>query len=268
MSHYKDTFKGTAWYYARFREGYPKVFFELLRSKFSLSENDRILDLGCGTGQIAIPLAGSVKEVVAMDPEPEMITEGKKQATANKVTNIVWVEGGSDDLPDLTDKIGRFKLVTIGTAFHWMDREKTLNDLYEIISDGGGIVIASNTSIWTYHPHKWLTTVRELIRKYLGEERRAGSGTYNVAPIKHELFVAGSSFTNVEMWKHHWVRSSTADELIGHLYSTSMANPSVLGDKKEAFESELREALARLDPSDEFRSEGDTEAILAWKQEA
>jgi ubiquinone/menaquinone biosynthesis C-methylase UbiE len=267
MSNYKDTFKGTAWYYARFREGYPDEFFELLRNKFGLSENDRVLDLGCGTGQIAIPLARSVKEVVAMDPEPEMLAEGKEQAVSSGVNNINWIEGGSDDLPVLREKLGEFKLVTIGTAFHWMDRKKTLEELYEIISDNGGIAIASNTGIWTYEPYEWLTTVREVIRKYLGEERRAGSGTYNVAPIKHELFVAESSFTNVETWKHHCVRSVTLDELIGNLYSTSMANPSVLGDKKEAFESELRQAMAQLDTPDGFRSEGDMEAILAWKRD-
>jgi hypothetical protein len=71
----------------------------------------------------------------------------------------------------------------------------------------------------------------------------------------------------VETWKHHWQRSVTLDELIGNLYSTSMANPSVLGEKKEAFESELRQTLARLDASDGFRSEGDIEAILAWKRD-
>ena len=76
VSPYKDIFQGTAWYYARFREGYPPEFFDLIKRKFDLLKGDRVLDLGCGTGQIAIPISASVKEVVAMDPEPEMISEG------------------------------------------------------------------------------------------------------------------------------------------------------------------------------------------------
>ena len=78
-SDYKDIFHGTAWYYARYREGYPQEFFDLIRQKFDLSTDDRVLDLGCGTGQIAIPISSLVKEVIAMDPEPEMIEEGKKK---------------------------------------------------------------------------------------------------------------------------------------------------------------------------------------------
>ncbi len=267
-SQYKDTFKGTAWYYARYREGYPVEFFELLKHKFNLNSEDRVLDLGCGTGQIAIPLSGYVREVVAMDPEPEMITEGKNQAASGKIKNITWIEGGSEDLPDLGDKLGRFKLVTIGTAFHWMDRVKVLEELYEIVTDDGGITIASNTSIWSEnpsYPSEWQAEVKRLVKKYLGDERRAGSGKFNVAPIKHEEFVADSSFRNMEIWKQHWTRSSTLDEVIGNLYSTSMANPSVLGDIKEVFEEELRKVLGALGAFNGFRSEGEADAILAWK---
>jgi len=263
--HYKDTFKGTAWYYARFREGYPEEFFELLRNRFCLSENDRALDLGCGTGQIAFRLAKSLKEVVAMDPEPEMIVESQEQAAAIGVSNIKWVEGGSEELPALRKKLGKFKLVTIGTAFHWMDRKKVLDELYAIISDGGGIAIASNTSIWNNPANEWQAAVRRVISKYLGEERRAGSGTFNVAPIRHEVFVNNSSFRNMEIWKQHWNRNSTLDEVIGNLYSTSMANPNVLGSLKEDFEQELKDELMKTRSAGVFESEGDMEAILAWK---
>ncbi len=266
-SGYKDTFKGTAWYYSRFREGYPPEFFTVLIKKFGLTDNDRVLDLGCGTGQIAIPISSLVREVVAMDPEPEMISEGKEQAALNGRLNINWVLGGSCDLPALRDTPGYFKLVTIGTAFHWMDREKALYDLYRMISDGGGIAIAWNTSIWNNPANEWQTITGQVIRKYLGEERRAGSGTFNVAPIRHEEFVRNSSFVNMEIWKRHWKRDSTLDEVLGNLYSTSMANPNVLGMHKEDFEKELEKELLKTRPEGIFESEGDMEAILAWKQQ-
>lgn len=262
---YRDLFRSTAWYYARYREGYPAGFFETLKQKFELSQNDRVLDLGCGTGQIAIPISVYVKEVVAMDPEPEMISEGTEQAGLKNCRNIRWVLGGSDDLPVLRNTLSTFKLVTIGTAFHWMDRKKTLEDLYDIIVGDGGIAIVWNTSIWNNPANAWQTITRQVIRKYLGEERRAGSGTFNVTPIRHEEFVGNSSFKSMEIWKQHWTRDSSLEEVVGNLYSTSMANKNVLGNLGESFERELKNELMKVRSSGIFESEGDMEAILAWK---
>jgi ubiquinone/menaquinone biosynthesis C-methylase UbiE len=264
-SSYKDTFRGTAWYYARFREGYPKEFFDLIQHKFTLLKSDRILDLGCGTGQIAIPICSQVKEVVAMDPEPEMIAEGKNQAAIQGARNIVWVEGGSEDLSTIGNTLGRFKLVTMGNSFHWMDREKILEELYEMIIGDGGIAIVGNTSIWTKTTNGWQLIVKAVISKWLGEERRAGSGIFQVPAKRYEQNIMESQFKRMETWKHHWVVSSTLNSVVGNLYSTSYANPYVLGNKKEAFEKELRDALLKANPSGVFSSEGDLEAILAWK---
>jgi len=264
-SSYKDTFRGTAWYYARYREGYTGEFFKHIREKFNLQKGDRVLDLGCGTGQIAIPISPFVREVMAMDPEPEMIKEGKEQAELANARNIVWIEGGSEDLPGLRDKLGVFRLIAVGTSFHWMDREKTLDELYSIVTDDGGIVIVWNTSIWTKDRNEWQAAVHDVIKKWLGEKRRAGSGYFQVIPRRFEEFVSESKFHDMEEWKYHWIMSLGLDEVIGNLYSTSMANPHVLGDKKEAFEKDLRETLLKVNPSTIYSSEGDLAAILAWK---
>ena len=206
---YKDTFRGTAWYYARFRERYPIEFFDLIKHKFTLSKNDRILDLGCGTGQLAIPISEFVKEVVALDPEPEILAEGKNQDAIQDVRNIIWVEGSSDDLSTFGNNLGGFKLVTMGTSFHWMNREKTLVELYQMTNNGGCIAIVANTSIWTGTwtdtPNEMQSAVRAVITKWLGEERRAGTGVYKVPAKRHEQIVKESRFKRVEIWKHHWV---------------------------------------------------------------
>ena len=55
------------------------------------------------------------------------------------------------------------------------------------------------------------------------------------------------------------------DSIIGNIYSTSMANQEVLGDKKEAFEKDLRDTLLKDNPSGKFVSEGQVQAFLAWK---
>src|SRR5205823_544443 len=112
---YQDAFKGTAWYYARYRPGYPEPLLQHVVDRFNLDGTGRLLDLGAGTGQLAIPLSGGFEEVVAMDPEPEMLVEAAALAEAAGAANIRWVEGGSEDLERLrsaaTPELGSFRLV-------------------------------------------------------------------------------------------------------------------------------------------------------------
>ena len=56
-------FHGAAWYYARFRPPYPDALLDYLISKFELGGRSNLLDLGCGTGQVAIPLSRHFRQV-------------------------------------------------------------------------------------------------------------------------------------------------------------------------------------------------------------
>jgi Methylase involved in ubiquinone/menaquinone biosynthesis len=84
----------------------------------------RVLDLGCGPGQLALALAPHAGEVVAVDPEPEMLRIAAENAAAAGL-EIRFVEGSSADIgPGLDLGPGRFHLAVIGRAFHWMDRAR------------------------------------------------------------------------------------------------------------------------------------------------
>jgi ubiquinone/menaquinone biosynthesis C-methylase UbiE len=109
-----------------------------------------------------------------------MLVEGKMLAEKSRASNISWIEGGSEDLVDLRYKLGKFRLAVVATAFHWMDREKTLDDLYEMITNGGGIVIANLDNSLFRKPE-----IIQLVKKWLGEERRAGSGVYKPPARTH-----------------------------------------------------------------------------------
>jgi hypothetical protein len=72
-------FVGRAALYARYRRDYPAEFVLRLR-QFSRDGHGRLLDLGCGTGQLLLQLAGFFDEVVGIDPEPDMLREAERAA--------------------------------------------------------------------------------------------------------------------------------------------------------------------------------------------
>lgn len=113
-----EIFKGTAGYYSRYREPYPPALFELLRAKFRLDGRGRLLDIGTGTGHLAVPLHRAFADVVAIDISAEMIEEAQRASTAAGAKNIDFRVMGAEAI---TDALGQFRLVAFGQSLHWMD---------------------------------------------------------------------------------------------------------------------------------------------------
>ena len=262
----KDLFKGTAGYYARHRPGYPDAFLTHVKERFQLDGRGRLLDVGCGTGRLTLPLAKHFKEVVAMDPEPEMLAEAAVLARRLDVANVTWVEGGSGDLEALGPRLGTFHVVTMGESFHWMDRDATLQTLSGMVAHDGGIVIAWSHVDASIPVNEWLNVANEVVKTWLGEARRAGSGYYVHPEERHEEVLARSPFKRMETCCFDYRQRRDLDSIVGFLYSTSYASPAVLGEKRGPFERDLRQVLIDLEPSGEFQEEVSVGATLAWRE--
>ena len=59
--------------------------------------------------------------------KPDMLREAEKALREQGFENVEWIRGSSAEL--LTRALGGFDLVTIGTAFHYMDPSATLGEL-------------------------------------------------------------------------------------------------------------------------------------------
>lgn len=257
-------FKGTAYYYSHFRRGYPPFFFDYLTDYFKLDNHSRVLDLGTGTGQIAIPIAKIVKEVIAVDPDAEMLSEGENEAKKKNIDNISWVNTTAENLPK---NIGLFDLTAIGASFHWMEQDKVLNEIYNITNQNEGIVIVSNTtSIYrNVNNEEWKDVIKKVIEKYLGERRRAGSSYFKESTDKFEDIIKRSKFSNLEVYNKDYTQEWTIDQILGFLSSTSFASRRLLGEKIEDFEDDLRAELLKLNNTGVFVEKTKLEALVARK---
>lgn len=236
-------FTGTAWHYARYRPGYPESFFVDVVARFRLDGTGRLLDLGCGTGQLAVPLARHVSEALGVDPEPEMLVEAGNRARELGVTNVSWAQGSSNDLPG---DFGRFTLVTMGRSFHWMDRERVLTALDGMVEGDGGVVMA-NDSCLVRPVTAWQRAIGELQARFLPADALPSS-----SPGSSESILSRSPFPNVHRVVHEFTREWTVDAVIGYLYSTSLPLRRLLGDRRSAFEEEVAATLLAIEPSGRF----------------
>lgn len=242
-----NRFRGTAKFYSRYRLPYPQTFFEDMAKKFCLDGTGRLLDLGCGTGQIAIPFAPFFREVVAIDPEPEMLTEAQKQAVVQEQSAITWVLAASRDLMRLQDRLGRFQVVTIGNAFHWMEKERTLRALYPMVVSHGGVIIVTN-DIGIYRTkQEWGKIARQILEKWLGGHRPAHD-EYLKSPqeyIESALLKSPFEYDGSPI-NHEYQIQLTIEQIIGLLLSKSYSSTVVFGKRLPSFIEELIEALLEV----------------------
>ncbi|MEV0298579.1 class I SAM-dependent methyltransferase [Nocardia sp. NPDC050710] len=241
-------FSGTAWHYARYRPGYPAEVLDGIVSRFGLDGTGLLLDLGCGTGQLTLPLAEHVSAAIGVDPEPRMLAEAQVRAEAAGITNVAWVQGSSALLPG---EFGRFRLVTMGRSFHWMDREAVLVALDDVVEVDGGLVIA-NDSCLVRPTTDWQQAIEDVQRRFLPRDQQAGPAPVADARRSHEDVLTRSPFSRVHRQVYEFARPWTVDQAIGYLYSTSLRLRRLLGDRQVAFEREVRAALLAIDPNGLF----------------
>ena len=116
-----DLFRGKAQYYDRFRLPYPDALISDLVHRTGASGQGRLLDLACGTGQLAFALRSSFAEVWAADQEPEMVAVVAAKAAADP--GAVPIRTVVASAEELDAPPAHFSVVVIGNAFHRLPRD-------------------------------------------------------------------------------------------------------------------------------------------------
>jgi predicted RNA methylase len=252
-------FRSTVPFYTRYRIPYPRELIEFVANRCALERGNRVLDLGCGPGPLAVGFARLGMAVTAMDPEPDMLAAARQNAKEAGVT-LNLIEGSSYDLGPL---LGRFHLVTMGRSFHWMDRDATLAALESLIEDGGRVALFGNRRIDTRDVN-WRALVEQVREKFVPAqiaERRQSKAQEE----PHEASLLQSAFCVVERYGVTVRRKLGPNDILGRVYSSSTTSPEVLGDNRPIFEQALREELALLSPNGEFTEAVELYALIARK---
>jgi SAM-dependent methyltransferase len=95
----------------------------------------RMLDVGCGAGALALALAPHAREVVGVDPVPELLARARERAPAN----ATFVEADGTALPFADES---FDLAgTLRTLHHVPRPERVLAELTRVTKRGGRVLV-------------------------------------------------------------------------------------------------------------------------------
>jgi len=204
------------------RPPYPDGVFEAL---VELAGDGRVLDIGCGTGDIARPLAARGVTVDACDRSLAMVACGRTRPSGGAVR---WMVGRAEQPPVL----GPYALVTAGECIHWMDWERLFAPLRRLAP-----VVA--LAFRAQEPEPWSEELLRLIPRY---STNFGYEPYDLVEELESrgLFAPqGTKRTGVMEF------SQTIEEYIGCIHSRNgFSRARMGGDVAAEFDGQVRELVS------------------------
>ena len=233
-----DLFRGKAQCYDRFRLSYPDPLIADLVRRTGSSGRGRLLDLACGTGQLAFALQSSFAEVWAVDQEPDMVEVVRSKAAAGtgRVRPVV------SSAEALDAPAGHFSLVVIGNAFHRLPRDLVAGRVRGWLEPGGFLALCWSLGTQA-GPLDWQVAFGTLLSRWQAELGGVGRVPANWdrarrrRPDAAVLTGAGFELTGrfEFLAEHRW----TLPELAGFARTLSILPTDTLADNAAAFDDSL-----------------------------
>ena len=115
-----------------------------LVTQIAPTSRDHILDVGCGTGSLAILLKRSAPnaDVIALDPDRAVLARAREKARKQGVT-IEWRHGFLSD--DLGDQLRPITKIVSSLVLHQTpldEKRRILMNMHSILAPGGSLHIA------------------------------------------------------------------------------------------------------------------------------
>jgi SAM-dependent methyltransferase len=223
------------------------------------SATSSILDLGCGPGIIALALSDRASSVLGVDPDSQMIEQAELAADDLDVHNVQWLCATAEEFDDGPR---RYDLVTIGSAFHWMNRELVAERVYRLLKPRGVLALLGNpTPLIDIHEEEGVGgAIKRVQTQWLDPKDRPSIPD---GRVRHEEILFASSFGRAEIRYFVTRQRWNIDSVIGFLRSTSWRPDQVLGPRFPDFVEDLRTAILEVEPTGEWVESHDVELIAA-----
>ncbi|EWS93566.1 class I SAM-dependent methyltransferase [Streptomyces filamentosus] len=136
------TFDDDADLYDRARPRYPAELYDDLADLAGAVPGSRVLEIGCGTGQATVPLAGRGCRITAVEAGPRMAATARRNLAESPAAEVVTAEFESWPLP-----AEPFDVVLAATAFHWIDPAVRVPRAADALRPGGALAVVRSQHV-------------------------------------------------------------------------------------------------------------------------
>lgn len=229
---FADHFSTIAARYAQYRPSYPPALVDALADR---APSGVAWDIGCGTGQLSVPLAARFTRVIATDPAQAQLD----QATPDPRVEYRCAPAEASGLADAS-----VVLAVAAQAAHWFDWPRFVAEVGRVVQPGGLIALVSYGVLEVEGAAPVAHFYRDVVGPYWPPERRHVENGYRDLVLPWPA-VEPPQLAMTATW--------TRDELIGYI-GTWSATVKLVATEGTAPIAALNDALAASWPDGQTRS--------------
>ncbi len=176
--------------YDRYRPDYPPALIDDLLS----GSPARALDIGCGTGKVAVLLMARGLRVLGVEPDIRMAEVARRHHVPVEVASFEsWESAGRT-----------YDLLTAGHSWHWIDPVIGLRKAASILVPGGTLAL-----FWNYHvlEEALLAAVEDAYQAHAPELTIVGQDPSTSGAQDNDPFESSSDFRSLGSRTYRWPRT-------------------------------------------------------------
>jgi hypothetical protein len=153
------------------------------------------------------------------------------------------------------------RLVTIGRAFHWMDRPRTLAVLDGLVERGGAVCLFGNTYP-AVSENAWQAAFQEVVDRYGADDP---AGVMLRAAIDHDAVLLASPFGHVERVAVLERRTTPVERFVDRAFSFAKTWGGRVDAPPEGLADEVRAVLRPYVVDGTITEVVEGRATVAWR---
>ncbi len=236
----RATFDMVASLYDEVRPGYPDEIIDAIVERSRLPAQGRILEVGCGTGQITRPFARRGYGILALELGPALAALAAEHVRPYPQVHVLPVA-----FENWFIERAAFDLVLSAQAFHWIEPEFGLARAAEALKPQGAIALAWHLDR-SEHTDFYQAT-QPLYERFLPSDAQRA----HVDPLEqramhyHDALRQSRLFTGLTTIRHAWQRQYTGPQFL-KLLQTFSNHQTLPEPAKTQFFQEMEAELARF----------------------
>ncbi len=222
--------------YAKYRDIYPKEFYDKIIARGFCVKGQKVLDIGTGTGVLPRNMCAYGASWTGADASKEQIAQAKRLSDGK---GIEYIASAAEDL-DLP--AGTFDVITACQCFWYFDHDRLAPKLAEMLKPNGALLILEMA--WLPFEDKIAGESEALVLKYNPDWSGAGM-------VRHEVYVPEQykrCFKQVFSEEYDLFVPFTRESWNGRMKACRGVGASLPAELLESWEKEHLALLDRIAP--------------------